>query len=161
MQTDADDGSVPRVYLDVMLGSLATILRMAGWDAAYALDEGIEDDADVLAAATADDRVLLTRDRQLAARTPHSLLLTSRSTEGQVAELRSAGFIVSFDAPTRCSACNSRLEPVDGGVATPEGVPDPSETRVWRCSECGQHFWKGSHWDDVVARLGDGDPSAV
>jgi len=23
----------------------------------------------------------------------------------------------------------------------------------WRCTDCGQWFWKGGHWADVAARL--------
>jgi uncharacterized protein with PIN domain len=45
-----------RLLLDAMLGRLATYLRMCGYDAAYALDEGIEADDAVLDWARRDDR---------------------------------------------------------------------------------------------------------
>jgi hypothetical protein len=35
----------------------------------------------------------------------------------------------------------------------PEYAPDPEDTDVWRCIDCGQFFWKGSHWDDVADTL--------
>jgi len=38
-----------RLLLDTMLGKLATYLRMCGYDAAYALDEGVESDDALLA----------------------------------------------------------------------------------------------------------------
>ena len=53
---------------DVMLGSLVTYLRMCGYDAADALDRGIEADERLLELAREEGRTLLTRDRQLAAR---------------------------------------------------------------------------------------------
>lgn len=154
----ADLDDPPRVYLDVMLGSLATILRMAGWDAAYALDRGVEADDEIRRQTEASDRLLLTRDVQLAERTPDSILLTTKAVEDQVAELRAAGYAVEFDTPSRCASCNGRLETVPSTAATPTHAPDPDEERVWRCEAGGQYFWRGSHWDDVVDRLAsDGD----
>lgn len=152
--TAPSDAEPPRVYLDVMLGKLATMLRMAGWDAAYALDRGVEADQVILEEVASTNRLLITRDRQLAGRAPESVLLTTRDVEEQVAELREAGFTVEFDEPTRCSNCNGRLESVSTGTHTPEYAPESAETDVWRCRECSQHFWKGSHWDDVRNQLG-------
>jgi uncharacterized protein with PIN domain len=157
-----------RLLLDVMLGKLATYLRMCGYDAAYALEEGadgeadeegIEDDDALLELAGAEDRTLLTRDTQLAARADDSsrggLLLESRDVTDQLRELRDAGFDLSLSNPTRCSACNGRLAGVESGTAdrVPDYVPNLEERRVWRCRECGKHFWKGSHWESVEETL--------
>jgi len=57
-----------RLLVDAMLGKLARYLRMCGYDAAYALDRGLEADEDLLAVARDEGRQLLTRDRQLADR---------------------------------------------------------------------------------------------
>jgi hypothetical protein len=154
MTPDPGPDDAPRVYLDVMLGRLATLLRMAGWDAAYALDRGVEADDAILGQATTEDRLLLTRDRQLVDRALDALLLTSRDTEDQLAELREAGFLVAFDEPTRCAACNGQLLPVPGAESTPDHAPSPATTDVWRCEDCGQYFWRGSHWADVIDRYG-------
>lgn len=145
----------PRVYLDVMLGSLARLLRMAGWDAAYALDRGVEADDEIRRQASAEGRLLLTRDQQLAARASESLLLTTRDVDDQVEELREAGYTVELDVPERCATCNGELEAVSGDE-TPEYAPAPDETSVWRCTDCGQHYWRGSHWRDVARRLAGG-----
>jgi len=80
--------------LDVMLGKLATYLRMCGHDAAYALDEGRDTEADdeLLAAARAEDRTLLTRDVQLAERADdRGFLLEARDVTDQLRELHEAG----------------------------------------------------------------------
>ncbi|MFB6096179.1 MAG: Mut7-C RNAse domain-containing protein [Haloferacaceae archaeon] len=143
-----------RFLLDTMLGKLATYLRMCGHDAAYALDRGVEDDALVRDLALAEDRTLLTRDEQLAARTDGALLLTAREIDDQLAELHAAGVRLTLPRrPRRCGTCNAELEAVGRDEPTPDYAPDPGETDVWRCPDCGQHFWKGSHWDDVRARL--------
>jgi len=57
----------------VLLGKLATYLRMCGSDAAYALDRGLEADGWLLALAAAEGGTLLTRDEQLAERAPDAL----------------------------------------------------------------------------------------
>ncbi|WP_435195759.1 Mut7-C RNAse domain-containing protein [Natronomonas sp. EA1] len=136
--------------LDAMCGKLAVYLRMCGYDAAYALDRGIEDDDRLLAWARGEGRTLVTRDRQLAARAEDAILLTEREVDGQLAELQAAGIqLVLADEPGRCGACNGPVERVAPEDRTPDYAPSPEETAVWRCTDCGQHFWKGSHWDRV------------
>lgn len=160
----------PRLLLDVMLGKLATYLRMCGYDAAYALDrdaEGSESsdsssakeppfdpraDDDLLALARAEDRLVLTRDTRLAERADESLLLESLDVVGQLRELDAAGFDLALSEPSRCARCNGTLESVFEGP-TPEYAPEPTERPVWRCRSCGRYYWKGSHWDDVEETL--------
>ena len=143
----ADD----RFLLDVMLGKLATYLRMCGVDAAYALDRGVEDDDRIRAIAADENRTLLTRDEELAERTPGSVLLTEKSVTGQLRELVEEGVELSLaEQPTRCSACNGELDRADG--EGPEHAPDGVD--LFRCRDCGQWFWRGSHWEDVAETIG-------
>ncbi|PAU83945.1 hypothetical protein CK500_05800 [Halorubrum salipaludis] len=168
----------PRVLLDVMCGTLATYLRMCGYDAAYALDREIEDDDRLLSVAAAEDRTLITRDRELAARAERgdgtdAVLLAERDVLDQLREVADAGYPVELaDEPTRCGACNGPVErvpdsdPGTGDPDPPEYVPDDvgaaaaggserdADVRpAWRCRDCGRWFWKGSHWESVAARL--------
>jgi uncharacterized protein with PIN domain len=168
----------PRVLLDAMCGKLATYLRMCGYDAAYALDRGVEADDRLLSLAAAEDRTLITRDRQLAARAADALCLTERDVLDQLREVAAAGFPVELAAePSRCGACNGPVErvgPAGADVASadrPEYVPDDvgappagdassddadADPRpAWRCRECGRWFWKGGHWESVATRLDD------
>ncbi|MEF8851431.1 MAG: Mut7-C RNAse domain-containing protein [Haloarculaceae archaeon] len=142
------------LLVDDMLGKLATYLRMCGYDATYTTERGIETEADALAKAHTEDRLVVTRDRELADRAERATLLTTRDITDQLRELREAGFELALaDEPVRCSACNGLLERVDRTEPTPDYAPDPHEEAVWRCRECGQHFWQGSHWDDVAETL--------
>jgi uncharacterized protein with PIN domain len=123
---------------------------MYGHDAAYALERGIEDDDALRALARAEGRTLLTRDRELAARSGDARLLESKDTDGQLAELAAAGVALGLDEPERCGACNGELE--RASEPYPDYVADGAQA-VWRCPDCGRHFWKGSHWEDVRERL--------
>lgn len=153
MNVGSSDSS--KLLLDVMLGKLAVYLRLCGYDAAYAGDRDVEADDRLLAIAADEDRVILTRDVQLADRAARSILLTEREVDAQLAELRDAGLdLEPIDEPTRCGRCNGRLRPVDGSESTPGYAPDPDEIDCWRCRDCGQVFWKGSHWDRMRDALG-------
>jgi uncharacterized protein with PIN domain len=142
-----------RLLVDAMCGSLARYLRICGYDAAYAPDRGVEADEAVARLARAEGRRLVTRDRALADTVEGAVLLAERDVADQLRELRGAGFALAPTEPTRCGRCNGRLVAVAAGEPTPEYAPDTDEQPVWRCPDCGQHFWKGSHWADVADRL--------
>lgn len=138
---------------DVMCGKLAVYLRMCGHDTAYALDRGVESDDAVRELAREEGRTVLTRDEQLAA-SGDAVLLTHRDVEGQLRELGAVGLDLGLDDhSTHCGTCNGSVERVEPEEPTPDYAPDARETDVWRCRDCGQHFWQGSHWADVAARL--------
>ena len=142
-----------RFLLDVMLGKLASYLRMCGHDAAYARDRGVEEDDALLAWAETEDRTLVTRDRQLATRAADALLVESRDVVDQLRELAAAGVTLELGVPRRCANCNAALVRVSEGEDTPDYAPGTDERSVWRCPGCGQYFWRGSHWDDVAETL--------
>lgn len=135
-----------------MLGKLATYLRMCGYDAAYAHEEGIEADEELRKVARREGRTLLTRDEELAARMADAILLESLEIEGQLGELAATGIRLELpDEPERCSVCNGRVLAVGNGQHPPYAPDDEEE--IWQCRDCGQYFWKGSHWDRVRETL--------
>ncbi len=85
--------------LDVMLGKLATYLRMCGYDTLYALDIDLEGDDAIPARTQSTDRTLLTRDQELATRTDNAILLKTRNIEDQLAELHDHG--IRLELPTQ------------------------------------------------------------
>ena len=146
----------PRLLADEMLGRLTRQLRMIGCDTRYA--HGWTDD-EIVACARSEHRVLLTRDRALARRTPGSVLLTRTSLPDQIREVRRAipdlTLEVSFD---RCTLCNGRLEPELADAVPPEpagGAEAPRDRPIYRCVECGHRYGEGSHTADVRRRLND------
>ncbi|MBZ6495885.1 Mut7-C RNAse domain-containing protein [Natrinema longum] len=143
-----------RLLVDVMCGGLVSYLRMCNHDTVYAGDRGLEADDDLLAVARDEDRTVVTRDVELAGRAEDAILLESREVETGLAALAAAGVDLSLAAaPEFCGRCNGPLEGVASTASTPAYAPDPADREVWRCRDCGQHFWRGSHWDRVADTL--------
>lgn len=150
-----DTGSSPRFLVDTMLGRLAHWLRAMGCDTLY---PGPAADADLLARARAEGRILLTRDGRLA-RAAGSLgcLVRAERLEAQLAEVVDRLGLCPDQAGwlSRCLQCNSLLEP-----RAPEAVRHAVPARVfgthdafWACPTCARVYWEGSHTDRIVSRL--------
>jgi uncharacterized protein with PIN domain len=146
------EGQDMKLLCDHMLGSLARWLRFMGYDTAYP-EPG--PDRTLIEQVRSDDRILLTRDKELAARVAGAVQIRSDILEEQIREVAIALPLRLVDPLSRCSLCNeilvsASLEDVKDLV--PEGVR--SRHRIfWRCPSCGRVYWRGSHWDKMVARL--------
>lgn len=137
---------------DHMLGTLAKWLRFLGHDATY---PGPLDDRELLALAAREGRVLLTRDRELAARVPGALGVVSDDLDDQLLQVLKAFNLKADIALTRCSVCNAPLreatkEEARGNV--PKKVLERQE-EFWHCDTCGRFYWQGSHWDNMTNRV--------
>src|SRR5690606_15828363 len=98
-----------RFLCDEMLVRLARLLRAAGYDAAMA--EPGAPDAALLARAVEEDRILLTRDKRLAAH-PGALLVEGRGSTEEATLLAARLPIDWRRAPfTRCVVDNAPLRP--------------------------------------------------
>lgn len=129
----------PDWLVDEMLGRLARYLRILGCDTEYV--RGVTDD-EVLRRLRGTERVLLTRDVGLAARSPRVQLLRAVDVRAQLVELWGAwpglSRVPRFD---RCTECNGELElatSVEGGRPT-------GHAPEYRCHACGHRYWSGSH----------------
>jgi len=141
-----------RLLCDHMLGSLARWLRFMGYDTAY---PKAMSDTELIAKAREEDRILLTRDKELAARLPSAIRIRSDELEEQVREVAAVLPLRLVDPLSRCSLCNAVLEDVSSeevrGIV-PEGVQSRHK-EFWHCPNCGRVYWQGSHWDRMVERL--------
>ncbi len=146
-----DGGPPPRFVADHMLGSLARWLRMMGYDTVY--DKAL-DDPGISKLARAENRFILTRDKELG-KEPGSLLIEKDDLESQL-RATAQRYGLRFDENRiRCSACNGDL--VDLPKEEAKGkVPDgalAANQKFWRCSRCGKLYWKGTHWNGIMDRL--------
>ena len=147
-----------RLLADGMLGRLARWLRLLGYDAAYENDAA---DLQLARRARAESRVLLTRDRALAARRGlRTLLIESEKLEEQVRQVRQALGPPPEPALSRCSLCNVPLKP-----ATREEVAGRIPVYVARthsrfrvCPACGRVYWEGTHLERMREQV-EGFPS--
>jgi len=151
-----------RFVADVHLGRLAAYLRMLGFDTLYPDD--YRDEA-LARLSSAEDRILLTRDRGLLKRSIVTRGYYVQETDPwrQLAEVfRRFNLRPSAVRFRRCTQCNGLLEPVDKD-AIADRLPDNTrqyydEFRV--CQSCGKIYWKGSHYqqmDQFLASLSDSD----
>ena len=144
----------PRFLADAMLGTLARWLRLFGYDCLYL---GGADDAHLARLAREEERWLLTRDRELAAVGPRSLLIRAETLEDQLVEV--LGRLQLRPDPSlqsaRCAECNGGLEDVQRHEVTEEVPPHVHATaeRFRRCSSCGRVYWPGTHGDRIRRRM--------
>jgi len=153
----------PRFLLDVHLGRLASYLRLAGFDAAYARDAT---DAALAAASRAEGRALLTRDRGLLKRREVERGYWVRETRPrrQLAEVLGHFELARRLSPlVRCGRCNGRLAPVEKAAIEDELPPRTRREHdvFHRCTLCGRVYWRGSHVariERLLARAAGGGP---
>ena len=151
---------------DEMLLRLGRWLRAAGYDTAIAA--GGTEDAALIARCAAENRVLLTRDRPLAARAEASVAVVHLAEETIDAQARALAAALGIDwlhaLFTRCVVDNAVLVP-----APPEAwaeVPPRSREAVGlqptgltrggkllRCPQCSRLYWPGGHVRRMRQRL--------
>jgi uncharacterized protein with PIN domain len=143
-----------RFLCDEMLLRLARLLRAAGYDTYLA--SGGEPDAALLKLAREEGRMLITRDKRLAAAaSPDSVLVEGMGVETEARSL-AAALPVRWDAApfSRCVVDNAPLR-----EATPDQIARmPAAARAGpgpfrACPACGRLYWPGSHVRRMAERL--------
>lgn len=136
-----------------MLGTLAKWLRILGYDALY--DPGL-DDYQLMRLARAEDRVLLTRDVELAQRRGlRTLLIDSQELDEQLRQVLSELDLEPAPSFSRCPVCNEELVTLDREAARTRVPAYVARThKQFRlCPGCGRVYWRGSHWQQMAERL--------
>lgn len=145
-----------KFFADAMLGKLATWLRILGCDVEYRARIG---DDELIGAARASGRLILTRDTRLArrrwARENHFLVLGDRY-EAQLRQVVDAfGIDPRAALFTRCVRCNEPL-----AEAAKESVRDAVPPYVFqtqelfrKCPSCGRIFWPATHGEAMRRQL--------
>ncbi|PLQ02094.1 Mut7-C RNAse domain-containing protein [Cupriavidus pauculus] len=137
-----------RFIADAHLGGLAHLLRMTGFDTLY--DNHFED-SEIARIAADEQRVVLTRDRELLKRREitHGCYVRAIKSSLQAHEIFARLDLARSARPfSLCLTCNVPLQRIDKPEAqgrVPDGVFERHD-RFVTCPHCCRVFWEGSHW---------------
>ncbi|MDE2490828.1 MAG: Mut7-C RNAse domain-containing protein [Elusimicrobia bacterium] len=149
-------GPGPSFLADAMLGKLARWLSLMGWDAVPADPRAT--DLELLARASREGRVFLTRDR----RVPEvaglrRVLVESPRLEAQLKQVLGDLGLAADPARwfTRCAMCGAALADLPREAALPLVPPKVREldTSFRRCPECRRVYWEGTHVERARQKL--------
>jgi len=145
----------PCFIADAHLGRLARDLRMLGFDVLYRNDFS---DADIVSIAVQEQRIVLTRDRDLLMRKPvaRGCYLHAIASDSQLLEVMARYRLAERIMPlSRCLKCNGLLEPVSRQAVAGD-LPEHSgacQQHFRRCSGCGKVYWEGAHVTRMRKRI--------
>jgi uncharacterized protein len=146
---------VVRFIADAHLGGLAQLLRLAGFDTLY---DNHYADARIEALALDEERIVLTRDRELLKRRTitHGCYVRTLKPEAQLREIFGRLDLAGSARPFRlCLTCNAPLRRISRDEAAgraPDGVLE-RHTQFVTCDICRRVFWEGSHWKRMRALM--------
>ena len=146
---------VVRFIADAHLGGLAPLLRLAGFDTLY---DNHYPDADIEALAAAQQRIVLTRDRELLNRRSitHGCYVRTLRPREQLREVFERLDLAGSAQPFRlCLMCNAPLRRIakdEVGDRAPDGVLERHNQFV-TCDVCRRVFWEGTHWQRMRALM--------
>jgi uncharacterized protein with PIN domain len=147
-----------KFIVDGMLGKLTRWLRMLGHNVKYS---NKLDDAQLIAIAKKERRILLTRDlelyQQATAKGVQAFYIDGKTEAEKLAKLAQRfGINLEIDMTiSRCPKCNAQVkstskEKVKGKV---EETTFNYYNDFWECPKCGQIYWQGAHWTRIRKTL--------
>ncbi len=141
-----------KFIVDVNLGKLAQKLRLLGFDTLFKNDYH---DNDIVADSIKQKRIILTRDIGILKHSAvtHGYWLRNDDPKKQLTEVIDRLQLQNnFNPFSRCSACNSYLQPVSKSEIKDKIHADTHQSykEFWQCKGCGKIYWEGSHYDRIV-----------
>lgn len=144
-----------RFVADRMLGRLAKMLRLLGYDTLYAPDVSIQQLTDL---AHRKGRIILTRG-DVSRRLPGVMGVLSLKSEYPPEQLREVVQRLELDAQsglwTRCTLCNAAIARVEKSQVISVVKPKVFELyeEFYQCAGCGHVYWRGSHVERTLKNL--------
>ncbi|MBI2287605.1 MAG: Mut7-C RNAse domain-containing protein [Chloroflexi bacterium] len=148
-----------KFIVDNNVGKLAKWLRMMGYDTLFFNGH---DDSELVAAALAEDRVVLTRDTRIMERRVvtngrlKAMLIQSDQPEEQKKQVIEALNLNPRLKPfTICLECNQPLVARDKQEVKDLVPPYVFQTRnqYMECPVCHRIYWQGTHWRAMTREL--------
>ena len=140
-----------------MLGTLAKWLRIYGFDTFFVNSE--MDDAKLLEITKKENRILITRDKNLiqSARRENIKTIEVKTTDinEQISTILGDTEIDKTKVLSRCILCNTKVDEIkkeDVKGKVPERVFNNNE-KFWFCKKCNKIYWKGSHYEKMFEKI--------
>ena len=134
-------------------------MRMIGYDTLF-FSDGY--DSDMVAAALAEGRIVLTRDRQIVKRRVVSnswlkvILIQSDIPERQIQQvINTLNLDCQFRPLTVCLECNQFLQE-RSKQQVKDRVPPyifQAQNQYTECPICHRIYWRGTHWQAMIKQL--------
>ena len=145
---------------DSMLGKLARWLRMLGQDVVYSNELS---DSELLEIAKKENRILLTKDLELYKRAivrgTETFYVKGEIESDRLAELaqRYALKLAVDMERSHCPVCNTNLKATPKEQLTGELEKNTLTyyDQFWKCPNCGQVYWQGAHWKQIINTLNE------
>lgn len=145
----------PKFIIDVNLGKLVKLLRIAGIDSLYQNDFN---DEQILKISRKSNRTILTRDTGLLKRkeVTHGYFVRNTKPENQLLEVIERFHLKKIINPfIRCLECNSILKKIEKEKIInriPQKVKDYLN-EFYICINCDKVYWKGTHYEKMEKML--------
>lgn len=146
-----------RFLCDQMLGNLSRWLRFFGFDTYYVRSD-IDDD-EVLKIAEIDDRVLITRDKELVIRARKrnvkNIDIKYIDLDDQLKQVLKDVYIDDNKILSKCSICNSflmKINKYDYKDKIPIKIFNNLDNFLF-CKLCSKIYWKGTHYDKILEKI--------
>ena len=135
-----------RFVADVHLAKLAKYLRLLGFDTLYF--HTIDDD-ELLNIANEQNRVILTKDKELSTRSNMVYFVQAQNIKEQLQEILHRFHITQCKPFSRCLLDNTLLQPIQKAkieARLPEKVRK-FYNKFWICPTCYRIYWHGGHYE--------------
>ncbi len=149
----------PKFIVDCNVGKLTKWLRLMGYDAQFFNGS---DDSQLVAAAQAESRVILSRDTRIMKRRVitsgqlKAVLIQSDEPERQIRQVIDTLHLdCQFRPFTLCLECNQPLVERDKDEVK-ELVPPyvfKTQSQFRQCPNCQRIYWRGTHWRAMTQKL--------
>ncbi len=144
-----------KFFADRMLGRLAKMLRLLGYDTAYFPDIT---PAQIQQVLPQEGRVLLTRgnaEKRFPGLTNYYALQSDYPPEQLREVVERFGLDPTSGLWTRCTLCNSAIDKIERQAAQSRVPRKVFEiyAEFFQCTGCGHVYWKGSHVERVLKNL--------
>jgi hypothetical protein len=142
-----------------MLGNLSRWLRFFGFDTYY-IKKDI-DDVQLLNIAEKENRILVTRDKELIIRAKKrnlkNIKIDTIDLDNQLKLVLKNIKIDKDKILSRCSICNEILNKIckeDIKERVPNKIFD-NMYDFYICKKCDKIYWMGSHYDKIIKRINE------